>query len=114
VLPISNSIDYQKESWTTSAPAQQRAQILSGMMQLDRGAVVQPVEGAMSKDIEQQFEEQAKFWSRIAPPNAVGHNFARELAAAVQGFERARGQLAFEDEPSSFEAALQETKERTP
>jgi len=25
-----------------------------------------------------------------------------------------RGQMAFEDEPSSFEAALQEIKERTP
>ena len=68
----------------------------------------------MSKDIERQIEELAKFWSGIAPPNAVGHNFARELAAAIQGFERARGQLAFGDEPSSFEAALQETKERTP
>jgi len=68
----------------------------------------------MTKDIERQVEEQAKFWSRITPPNAVGHNFARELAATVQGFERVRGQLAFEDEPSSFEAALQDTKERTP
>ena len=68
----------------------------------------------MSKDIERQIEEQAMFWSGIAPPNAVGHNFAREWAAAIQAFERARGQLEFEDEPSSFEAALQETKERTP
>jgi hypothetical protein len=68
----------------------------------------------MSKDIEHQVEEQAKFWSGIVPPNAVGHAFARELAAAIQGFARARGQLAFEDEPSSFEAALQETKERMP
>jgi hypothetical protein len=68
----------------------------------------------MSKDIERQVEEQAKFWSGILPPNAAGHNFARELAAACRGFERARGQLAFEDEPSSFEAALQETKEPMP
>jgi hypothetical protein len=68
----------------------------------------------MSKDIEHQVEEQAKFWSGIAPPNAAGHSFARDFAAAIQGFERARGQLAFEDEPSSFEVALQETKERTP
>ena len=68
----------------------------------------------MNKDIERQVEEQAKFWSGIAPPNAVGHEFARELAKAIQGFARARGQLAFEDEPSSFEAALQVTKERMP
>jgi hypothetical protein len=68
----------------------------------------------MSKDIERKIEEQAKLWSGIAPPNVVSHDFARNLAATIQGFERARGQLAFEDEPSSFEAALQETKERTP
>ena len=67
----------------------------------------------MSKDIERQDEEQAKVWSGIAPPNAVGRDFARGLADAIQGFELARGQLAFEDEPSSFEAALQETKEPT-
>src|SRR5262249_60931476 len=70
--------------------------------------------GAMSKDIERQVEEQAKVWSGIAPPNAASRDFARGLADAIQGFERARGQLVFEDEPSSFEAALQEPKERTP
>ena len=68
----------------------------------------------MNKDIERQVEEQAKVWSRIAPPNAASRAFARGLAEAIQGFARARGQLAFEDEPSSFEAALQETKERMP
>jgi hypothetical protein len=46
--------------------------------------------------------------------NAASRGFARGLAEVIHGFERARGQLAFEDEPSSFEAALQETKERTP
>jgi hypothetical protein len=68
----------------------------------------------MSKDIERQVEEQAKAWSGITPPNAASRDFARGLVEAAQGFERTRGQLAFEDEPSSFEAALQETKERTP
>jgi hypothetical protein len=69
--------------------------------------------GAMSKDIERQLEEQVKVWSG-APPNAVSRDLARGLAEAMQGFERARGQLVFDDEPSSFEAALQETKERAP
>jgi len=68
----------------------------------------------MSKNIEHQVEEQAKVWSGVQPPNAASPEFARGLAAAIQGFERTRGQLIFEDEPSSFEAALQETKERTP
>ena len=66
----------------------------------------------MSKDIEHQVEEQAKVWSGIAPPNAASRDFVRGLAEMVKGFERTRGQLSFEDEPSSFEAALQETKER--
>jgi hypothetical protein len=68
----------------------------------------------MSTNIEQQVEEQAKVWSGVAPPNAASGDFARGLGEAIQGFERMRGQLAFEDEPSSFEAALRETKERTP
>jgi hypothetical protein len=66
----------------------------------------------MGKDIERQVEEQVKIWSGIAPPNATSRDFARGLAETVQNFERARGQLVFEDEPPSFEAALQETKER--
>ena len=68
----------------------------------------------MSTNIEQQVEEQAKVWSGVAPPNAASRDFARGLIEAIRGFERARGQLVFEDEPSSFEAALQETKERNP
>ena len=68
----------------------------------------------MSKDIERQVEQQAKFWSGIAPPNAAAGEFASGLAAVIAGLERVRGDLLFEDEPSSFEAALQETKERTP
>jgi hypothetical protein len=67
----------------------------------------------MGEDIERQVEEQAKVWSGIVPPNAASGEYARSLAVAMQGFERARGQLVFEDERSSFEAALQETKERT-
>jgi hypothetical protein len=68
----------------------------------------------MSTDIKHQAEDQAKLWSGVAPPNAVSGDFARGLTEAIQGFERTRGQLVFEDEPSSFEAALQETKEGTP
>jgi hypothetical protein len=68
----------------------------------------------MSRDFEQQVAEQVKVWSGIVPPNEASRDFARSLLEAMQGFERTRGQLVFEDEPSSFQAALQETKERTP
>ena len=68
----------------------------------------------MSTNIKHQAEEQAKVWSGVAAPNAASGDFVRALTEAIQGFERTRGQLVFEDEPSSFEAALQEAKERTP
>ena len=58
-----------------------------------------------------QVGEQAKLWSGIAPPNTASEEFARGLAEIARGFERLRGQMAFEDEPSSFEAALHEIKE---
>jgi hypothetical protein len=68
----------------------------------------------MSEDIERLVEKQTKLWSGIALPHAVAREFTGGLAAVIRGFEGVRGDLVFEDEPSSFEAALQETKERTP
>jgi hypothetical protein len=68
----------------------------------------------MSKEIERQVEEQAKLWSAIVPPSEAAHAFARGLAVVAEGFELTRGQMAFEEEPSSFEAALQEIKETAP
>jgi hypothetical protein len=50
-------------------------------------------------------------WHRIEPPNAPAKRLAAELADTIKAFEALRGSLAFEDEPSSFEAALQATKE---
>lgn len=50
-------------------------------------------------------------WFGIRPPNKPAQRLAAELAATITAFESLRGTLAFEDEPSSFEAALQATKE---
>jgi len=66
----------------------------------------------MSKAVVRLVDEQAKAWSGIGPPNATAHEWAQGFAAVIKGFEKLRGELKFEDEPSSFEAALQETKER--
>jgi len=54
---------------------------------------------------------QAKTWTGIEQPNEAAGVMADMLGASITGFEALRGQLRFEDEPSSFEAALQETKE---
>jgi hypothetical protein len=50
-------------------------------------------------------------WFGIKPPNKPAKRLAAELAATVAAFEALHGTLAFEDEPSSFESALQATKE---
>jgi hypothetical protein len=50
-------------------------------------------------------------WFGIKPPNDPAKRLAAELADTITAFEGLRGTLVFEEEPSSFEAALQATKE---
>jgi hypothetical protein len=50
-------------------------------------------------------------WHGIEAPNEPAKRLAAELSETIAAFESLRGTLAFEDEPSSFEAALQATKE---
>jgi hypothetical protein len=50
-------------------------------------------------------------WHGITPPNDAARRLAAELASTIAAFEAVRGTLRFEDEPSSFEAALRECKE---
>ncbi len=50
-------------------------------------------------------------WHGIQPPNDPAKRLAADLADTIAAFEAVRGSLRFEDEPSSFEAALQECKE---
>ena len=53
-------------------------------------------------------------WFGVLPPNDPGRRMAADLAATIKAFEALRGTIVFEDEPSSFEAALQATKESAP
>lgn len=57
-------------------------------------------------------ESQIEMWSGIRPPNERAREMAAGLESVLKGFEALRGQVVFEDEPSSFEAALQACKER--
>ncbi len=50
-------------------------------------------------------------WFGIAPPNDAASRMAADLVHTIRAFEALRGTLVFEDEPSSFEGALQATKE---
>lgn len=50
-------------------------------------------------------------WHGIDCPNDPARRLAADLSNVIAAFEAQRARLAFEDEPSSFEAALQATKE---
>ena len=50
-------------------------------------------------------------WHGIVAPNDPARRMAADLISTIRAFEALRGTLQFEDEPSSFEAALHETKE---
>lgn len=54
---------------------------------------------------------QAATWSGVEQPNEAAGVMADMLDSSLKGLAALRGQLRFEEEPSSFEAALQETKE---
>ncbi len=56
-------------------------------------------------------EDSVAAWSGITPPNDPARRMAADLATIIAQFEALRGGLRFEDEPSSFEAALLATKE---
>jgi hypothetical protein len=50
-------------------------------------------------------------WHGVTAPNEPARRLAAELAGTIAAFEKLHGTLVFEDEPASFEAALQATKE---
>jgi hypothetical protein len=56
-------------------------------------------------------EDSVAAWTGITPPNEPARRMAADLAGVIAAFETLRGTMRFEDEPSSFEAALQATKE---
>lgn len=48
-------------------------------------------------------------WHGVKPPNDAALRMVADLRKIIADFEAQRGTLLFEDEPSSFEAALLET-----
>jgi len=66
----------------------------------------------MANETEALIEQQIRTWFGVSMPNEQAREMTRKLTAVIRGFEALRGTIAFEDEPSSFEAALQATKDR--
>jgi hypothetical protein len=60
----------------------------------------------MPTDQQKPIEEAIALWSGIACPNAAGRRGLEDFRALIKDFEALRGTLVFEDEPSTFEAAL--------
>ena len=65
----------------------------------------------MPEDFQTQTEAYIATWHNIRAPNEAASRMAADLAAVIRAFETQRGRLRFEDEPSSFESALQACKE---
>lgn len=55
--------------------------------------------------------EAIRRWSGVEPPNAAARLGLADMAHLIADIERVRAGLAFEDEPSGFEAALLDLKE---
>ena len=68
----------------------------------------------MASKVLSSIEAQIEMWSGIRVPNERAREMASGLEAVLEGFQALRGHVVFEDEPSSFEAALQACKEREP
>ena len=50
-------------------------------------------------------------WHGVQPTNEQAREMAADLTKVIAAFEAQRGKLVFEEEPSSFEAALMATRE---
>ena len=62
-------------------------------------------------DFEAEIEATIARWHGIVAPNEPARRMAADLINTIRAFEALRGTLVFEDEPSTFEAALLEAKE---
>ena len=66
----------------------------------------------MADTASELIERQIELWSGIEPPNEAARIMVRQLETTIRSFEALRESVRFEDEPSSFEAALLATKDR--
>ena len=66
----------------------------------------------MATDPVPQMMEAIRLWSGVTSPSQAAQRGLADLSALIAEFEAVRGTLVFEDEPSSFEAALREEAEK--
>ena len=56
-------------------------------------------------------EAMIKTWHGVTAPNEPARRLAADLANTIRAFEAVRDGMRFEDEPASFESALQSVRE---
>ncbi len=65
----------------------------------------------MDHDSAERLQATIARWNGIACPNEAAMHGLGDIPKLIRDLEALRGTLAFEDEPSSFEAALLQEKE---
>jgi hypothetical protein len=58
--------------------------------------------------------EAIRLWQGVSVPNAAARHGLAEMEALIAALEALRGTMAFEDEPSGFDAALRACMEPQP
>ena len=58
--------------------------------------------------------EAIRLWQGVTVPNAAARHGLAEMEALIAALEALRGTMVFEDEPSSFDAALRACMEGQP
>lgn len=65
----------------------------------------------MEPDLVVPTMEAIRRWAGVNVPNAASRQGLADMPSLITEFEAVRAAMVFEDEPSSFEAALVELKE---
>jgi hypothetical protein len=65
----------------------------------------------MEPDLVVPTMEAIRRWAGVSVPNAAAREGLKDMQGLIAEVEKARAAMAFEDEPSSFEAALLELRE---
>ena len=67
----------------------------------------------MPPDPAATIKDSIRNWSGVECPNEAGRIGLGDFAALIQELDSLRGTMVFEDEPSSFEAALISEQEKS-
>lgn len=68
----------------------------------------------MEPDVVEPMKVAIQRWSGVSLPNEAARTGLADMAALIAELERVRVAMVFEDEPSSFDAALRDLADTAP